>query len=108
MHVCSCFNVSSVDFYCFQDAEDRSVAMAINQALISSVRLETFPKATIDVFITIIETDGMEGCVAAGSTAASIALAHAGIELLGLVVSCSAVRELLDGLLCMSNFPRRP
>ncbi|KAF5330763.1 hypothetical protein D9619_005513 [Psilocybe cf. subviscida] len=72
------------------DAEDRSVAMAIHQALISSVRLETFPKATIDIFITVIETDGMEGCVAAGSIAASIALAHAGIELLGLVVSCSA------------------
>ena len=84
--------------YFIQDAEDRSVAMAIHQALISSVRLETFPKATIDVFITVIETDGMEGCVAAGSTAASVALAHAGIELLGLVVSCSAVRNSLQHL----------
>lgn len=65
--------------------------MAIHQALISSVRLETFPKATIDIFITIVETDGMEGCVAAGSIAASTALAHAGIEIIGLVISCAAV-----------------
>ncbi|KAF8201807.1 ribosomal protein S5 domain 2-type protein [Pholiota molesta] len=72
------------------DAEDRSIAMAIHQALMSSVRLETFPKATIDIFVTIIETDGIEGCVAAGSIAASTALAHAGIEVIGLVMSCSA------------------
>lgn len=65
--------------------------MAIHQALLSSVRLEAFPKATIDVYITVIETDGIEGCVAAGSIAASTALAHAGIEVFGLVVSCSAV-----------------
>ncbi len=74
-----------------QDAEDRSIAMAIHQALVSSVRLETFPKATIDIFITVIETDGIEGCVAAGSIAASSALTHAGIEIIGLVISCSAV-----------------
>ncbi|KDR81639.1 hypothetical protein GALMADRAFT_59008 [Galerina marginata CBS 339.88] len=73
-----------------RDAEDRSVAMAVHQALLSSVRLETFPKATIDIFITVIETDGIEGCVAAGSIAASTALTHAGIEVIGLVMSCSA------------------
>jgi len=74
-----------------QDAEDRSIAMAVHQAIVASVRLETFPKATIDIFITVLETDGMEGCVAAGSVAASTALVDAGIEVLGLVVSCSAV-----------------
>ncbi|KAF7322991.1 hypothetical protein HMN09_00078800 [Mycena chlorophos] len=73
-----------------QDAEDRSVAVAIHQALVSSVRLELLPKSTIDVFITIIECDGLESCVAAGSIAASTALADAGIELFGLVVSCAA------------------
>jgi exosome complex component MTR3 len=49
------------------------------------------PKSTIDIFITIIESDGLEGCVASGSVAASTALADAGIELLGLVTSCAAV-----------------
>jgi exosome complex component MTR3 len=65
--------------------------MAVHQAIIPSIRLETFPKSTIDIFITVIETDGIEGCVATGSIAASTALADAGIEVFGLVVSCSAV-----------------
>ncbi|KAJ7235482.1 ribosomal protein S5 domain 2-like protein [Mycena haematopus] len=73
-----------------RDAEDRSIAVAIHQALVSSVRLELLPKSTIDIFITIIESDGLEGCVASGSVAASTALADAGIELLGLVTSCAA------------------
>ncbi|KAJ3536666.1 hypothetical protein NM688_g6806 [Phlebia brevispora] len=73
-----------------RDAEDRSVAVQIQQALQSSVRLELLPKSTIDIFITVIENDGSEGCIAAGSVAASTALADAGIDMLGLVVSCSA------------------
>ncbi len=40
----------------------------------------------------------MEGCVAAGSIAATTALADAGIEILGLVTSCSAVRLLFLGV----------
>lgn len=76
---------------CHQDAEDRSIAVAIHQAIVSSVRLELLPKSTIDIFLTIIETDGIEGCVASGSVAASTALADAGIEMLGLVMSCAAV-----------------
>jgi exosome complex component MTR3 len=74
-----------------QDAEDRSIAVLIHQALVSSVRLELLPKSTIDVFITIIENDGIEGCVAGGSVAASTALADAGVEMIGLVMSCAAV-----------------
>ncbi|CAL1704461.1 unnamed protein product [Somion occarium] len=73
-----------------RDAEDRSVAMQIQQALVPAVRLELFPKSTIDVFVTIIENDGIEGCIASGSVAASAALADAGIEMLGLIVACSA------------------
>ncbi|KAI0818761.1 ribosomal protein S5 domain 2-like protein [Irpex lacteus] len=73
-----------------RDAEDRSIGTQIHQALLSSVRLELLPKSSIDIFVTIIENDGIEGCVSAGSIAASAALADAGIEMLGLVVSCSA------------------
>ncbi|TEB36353.1 mRNA transport regulator 3 [Coprinellus micaceus] len=73
-----------------RDAEDRSIAMAIHQAILPSVRLETLPKSTIDIFITIIEADGIEGCIASGSVAASAALADAGIEVFGLVISTSA------------------
>lgn len=67
--------------------------MLIHQALAPAVRLELFPKSTVDVFIMIIENDGIEGCVASGSVAASTALADAGIDMLGLVVSCAAVRD---------------
>jgi exosome complex component MTR3 len=79
-----------------QDAEDRSVAISIHQALESSVRLELFPKSTIDIFITIIENDGIEGCVASGAVAASTALADAGIDMVGLVVSCTAVSATIE------------
>jgi len=73
-----------------RDAEDRSIAVLIHQSLVSSIRLELFPKSTIDVFLTIIENDGIDSCVAAGTVAASTALADAGIEMLGLVISCAA------------------
>lgn len=78
----------------FQDAEDRTIAIAVHQAIVSSVRLEQLPKATIDVFVTVIEADGIEGVIASASIAVSAALADAGIEILGLVVSCSAVRNV--------------
>lgn len=55
------------------------------------MRLELLPKSSIDIFIVVIENDGIEGCVASGAVAASAALADAGIEMFGLVVSCSAV-----------------
>ncbi|KAH9842615.1 mRNA transport regulator 3 [Rhodofomes roseus] len=73
-----------------RDAEDRSLAVQIQQALLPAVRLELLPKSTIDIFLTVIENDGIEGCIASGSVAASAALADAGIEMLGLVMACSA------------------
>ncbi|PFH54325.1 hypothetical protein AMATHDRAFT_135473 [Amanita thiersii Skay4041] len=73
-----------------RDAEDRPLAMAIYQALVPSVRLELLPKSTVDVFITVIEADGLDACISSGVIAASTALADAGIEMIGLVTSCSA------------------
>jgi exosome complex component MTR3 len=70
--------------------------MAVHQAIISSIRLELLPKATIDVFITVIEADGIEGVISSASVAVSTALADAGIEILGLVVSCSAVGDIFS------------
>jgi hypothetical protein len=82
--------VSSL-FLLYQDAEDRAVAVQVQQALTPAVRLELFPKSTIDIFLSIIETDGFESCVAAAIIAASTALADGGIEMLGLVAACAAV-----------------
>jgi len=73
-----------------KDSEDRPTSLLIHQSLLPSIRLELFPKSSIDIFITVLENDGLESCVAAGSTAASTALADAGIELLGLATSCAA------------------
>jgi exosome complex component MTR3 len=55
------------------------------------VRLDLLPKSVIDIFITVIECDGIESCVAAATVATSTSLAKAGIEMLGLVVSCAGV-----------------
>ena len=55
------------------------------------MRLELLPKSTVDIFLVIIEADGKEASIASGAVAASAALADAGIEMLGLVSSCSAV-----------------
>lgn len=73
-----------------KDSEDRSLSLLIQQALLPSIRLELFPKSIIDVYITVLQNDGTEGCVAAGTVAASAALADAGVEMVGLVVSCAA------------------
>ena len=67
------------------------MANLVHQALVSSVRLDTLPKSVIDIFVTVIECDGIESCVAAATVAASTSLAKAGIEMLGLVVSCAGV-----------------
>ncbi|KAI0256824.1 mRNA transport regulator 3 [Lactifluus subvellereus] len=72
-----------------RDAEDRSIANLVQQALASSVRLDLLPKSVIDIFITVVECDGIESCIAAATVAASTSLAKAGIEMLGLVVSCA-------------------
>lgn len=72
-----------------RDAEDHALSSAIYQALAPAVRLELFPKSIIDVFVIVIEADGTEGCIASGCVAASTALADAGIEMIGLVTSCS-------------------
>lgn len=73
-----------------KDAEDRDVSRLVQQSLEPAIRLELFPKSVIEVFITILETDGPEASLSAAAVAAGTALAHAGIELIGLVSSCSA------------------
>ena len=84
----------------FQDAEDRTIANLVQQALTPSVRLDLLPKSVIDIFITVIECDGIESCVAAATVATSTSLAKAGIEMLGLVVSCAGVSSSLRLCFC--------
>ncbi|KAF9896046.1 hypothetical protein BX616_008244, partial [Lobosporangium transversale] len=73
-----------------RDPQERELSQILSQALAPAVRLEKIPKSAIDVYITVLESDGWGSCVAAAVTAASVALAHAGIEMLDLVAGCSA------------------
>ncbi|SCZ90298.1 BZ3500_MvSof-1268-A1-R1_Chr9g10782 [Microbotryum saponariae] len=83
-----------------QDTESLTLSSAVHQAILPSLLLETLPKSQIDLFLTILESDGNDDDIAAqvfnktsprsGITAASVALAKAGIPMRGLVVATSA------------------
>ena len=57
----------------------------------STVCLHLFPKACVDVFVTVIEDDG--SVLAASLTAAGVALADAGIEMFDTVIGSAVVLE---------------
>ncbi|KAK9720288.1 3'-5'-exoribonuclease [Basidiobolus ranarum] len=72
-----------------RDAQERELSQIITQALAPSVRLELFPKSVVDIYISVLESDGIGSTVAAAITCASVALADAGIEMLDLVAASS-------------------
>ena len=65
------------------------MSTAVSAALRAAVRREEFPKAAVDVWVTVLEADGGE--TAAAATAGALALADAGVPLRDLVASCSLV-----------------
>lgn len=69
------------------DRRSTEISKVIRLALSPSVLLEDFPKATVDVFMEVIQADGSTRVTALN--AASIALAAAGIPMRDLVASCS-------------------
>ena len=76
-----------------KEAEVASPAALVQQALLPAVRLELLPKSSIDVHVTVLDADtSMLGYSALAVTAASAALAEAGVEMLGLVTGAAAVR----------------
>lgn len=82
-----------------KDVESPSCAALVEQALLPAIRLDLLPKASIDVHITVLDMDtSTAGCVALAVTAASVALAEAGIEMFGLVTGASAVRVCSDAV----------
>jgi len=70
------------------DRRSIEISKITADALRPAIFLEKFPRSTIDVFIEILEAEGGTRC--AGITAASVALADAGIPMKDLVVSCAA------------------
>ncbi|KAG9327030.1 hypothetical protein KVV02_006507 [Mortierella alpina] len=73
-----------------RDPQEKEFSQILTQALSPAVRLDLLPKSAIEVYITVLESDGLGSCLSAAITAASVALAHAGIEMLDLVAGCSA------------------
>ncbi len=67
---------------------DIELSKVIREAFEPSVFTEYYPGTSIDIFIEILQADGGTRC--AGITAASLALADAGIPLRDLVSACAA------------------
>ncbi|GAA5913494.1 hypothetical protein JCM5296_001744 [Sporobolomyces johnsonii] len=60
------------------------------KSLLPSIILTALPKSQINLFVTVLESDGWDGDVSLAVTAASVALAEAGIAMHGLVIGCCA------------------
>lgn len=64
------------------------ISKVMREALEPAIMLEDYPRAAIDVFVEVLQSDGGSRC--AGITAASVALADAGINMRDLVAACAA------------------
>jgi len=72
---------------------EREISKILSEALKPAVFDYLYPRSVIDVFIEVIQADGGSRCAAV--TAASLALADAGIPMKDLVTGCAA--GILDG-----------
>jgi exosome complex component RRP41 len=64
------------------------LSKVIRESLEPSVFVELYPRTGIDVFVEVLQADGGTRC--ASTTAASLAIADAGVPLRDLVVACAA------------------
>jgi exosome complex component RRP41 len=78
------------------DRRSIELSKVIRLALEPAIFLEEFPKATIDIFVEILQADGSTRVT--GINAASLALASAGIPMKDLVTACS-VGKIEDTLI---------
>lgn len=67
---------------------EHELSKIISEALEPSIFVERFPRAVVDIYINVIDADGGTRC--ASITAASLALADAGIPMKGIVASVAA------------------
>jgi len=70
------------------DRRSVEISKVSTEALESVIMCERFPNTTIDIFIEILQADAGTRC--AGLTAASLALADAGIPMKDLISACAA------------------
>lgn len=64
------------------------ISKVMRESLEPALMLEDYPRAAIDVFVEVLQADGGSRC--AGITAASVALADAGINMRDIVAACAA------------------
>jgi exosome complex component RRP41 len=64
------------------------ISKVTREALEPALMLDDYPRTAIDVYIEVLQADGGSRC--AGITAASVALADAGINMRDLVAACAA------------------
>jgi len=70
------------------DRRSHEISKIISEALTNVVFTEYFPRTSIDVYIEVLQANAGTRC--AGLTAASVALADAGIPMRDMVASCAA------------------
>ena len=70
------------------DRRSQEISKIISEAFEAVVFVEQFPRTTVDVYIEVLQADAGTRC--AGITAASVALADAGVPMRDLVPSCAA------------------
>ncbi len=71
-----------------QGRRENEISKILSEALEGIIISNKYPRTSIDVFIEVLEAGAGTRC--AGLTAASVALADAGIPMRGLVASCAA------------------
>ena len=76
-----------------QGRRENEISKILSEALEGVIISDQYPRTAIDVFIEVLEAGAGTRC--AGLTAASVALADAGIPMRGLVASCAAGK--IDG-----------
>ncbi|HKJ97224.1 MAG TPA: exosome complex exonuclease Rrp41 [Thermoplasmataceae archaeon] len=70
------------------DRRSIEISKVISEALDQAIMVEQFPRTQIDVFIEVLQADA--GTRIAGLTAATVAVASAGIPMKDFVVGCTA------------------
>ncbi|KAM9979527.1 hypothetical protein ACTFIY_008770 [Dictyostelium cf. discoideum] len=70
-----------------ENSKEKDLSLLISQSIIGSIRLEKYPKTAIDIYILVLNDDG--NVLVASITAATMALADAGVEMFDMVSSCS-------------------
>ncbi|XP_069511151.1 exosome complex component MTR3 [Ambystoma mexicanum] len=76
---------------------ERELALTLQESLEAAVRLRSYPRSQIEVWVLVLED---RGCALPGAVScASLALADAGIEMYDLVVGCGLCRGVGGSLL---------